>query len=277
MSGGSGAGNSAGVQSTGGGGGATPVVCTDSAIATGIFTTRYGASEIPLTDGQKSYFIQTNWWHLYTDQTVSYDGLSFTIGDPGGTSVPATDNAPAGFPSLFIGAYSGNATTGSGLPKQVSALSTVPTVFSTNSLEHDTSNFNAAYDVWLTASGTPLPDNAFSPGAGGAYLMVWLFKPSNRQPRGGNGTRPNFPDQTVDGVSGTWDVWVDNTSPPCVSYVSTTPLDSLSFDLNGFIRDAVANSYGVTDSMYLSIVFAGFEVWGGGDGLQVQQFCAQVN
>ncbi len=28
--------------------------------------------------------------------------------------------------------------------------------------------------------------------------------------------------------------------------------------------------------MYLSIIFAGFEVWGGGDGLQVKQFCANV-
>jgi hypothetical protein len=59
--------------------------------------------------------------------------------------------------------------------------------------------------------------------------------------------------------------------------VSTIPLDSLSFDLNRFIQDSVANGYGITSSMYLSIVFAGFEIWGGGDGLQVKQFCAKVN
>jgi hypothetical protein len=29
--------------------------------------------------------------------------------------------------------------------------------------------------------------------------------------------------------------------------------------------------------MYLSIVFAGFEIWSGGDGLQDKQFCAAVN
>jgi hypothetical protein len=28
--------------------------------------------------------------------------------------------------------------------------------------------------------------------------------------------------------------------------------------------------------MYLNIVFAGFEIWGGNDGLQVKQFCASV-
>jgi hypothetical protein len=85
-------------------------------------------------------------------------------------------------------------------------------------------------------------------------------------------------------MPGTWDVWIDpqrltgtNASAPCISYVSTSPLDSLSCDLNKFIQDAVANNYGVTSSMYLSIIFGGFEIWGGGNGLQVKQFCAKVN
>ena len=111
--------------------------------------------------------------------------------------------------------------------------------------------------------------------------MVWLFKPASRQPRGGtaptNGN-PDYPARTVGGVSGTWDVWVDNSSdPPCISYVSGTPLPSLSFDLNRFIQDSVANNYGITSSMYLSIIFAGLEIWSAGNGLQVKQFCAQVN
>jgi hypothetical protein len=29
--------------------------------------------------------------------------------------------------------------------------------------------------------------------------------------------------------------------------------------------------------MYLSLIFAGFEVWSGGDGLECKQFCAAVN
>jgi hypothetical protein len=85
---------------------------------------------------------------------------------------------------------------------------------------------------------------------------------------------------TVAGVPGTWDVWVDpvrGTSPPCISYVSSEPVDSLVFDLNAFIQDSVTNAYGVTSSMYLSIVFAGFEIWGGGDGVSARRFCAKVN
>jgi len=55
------------------------------------------------------------------------------------------------------------------------------------------------------------------------------------------------------------------------------PLDGLEFDLNDFITDAVTKSYGLTSSMYLSIVFGGFEIWGGADGIQLSQFCVTVN
>jgi hypothetical protein len=102
---------------------------------------------------------------------------------------------------------------------------------------------------------------------------VWLFKPTSRQPRGID----SVPAHAVTGIPGTWDVWIDSTNPPCVSYVSNSSLDALSFDLNHFIQDSVSHGYGVTSSMYLSIVFAGFEIWSGGNGLQTKQFCAAVN
>ena len=64
--------------------------------------------------------------------------------------------------------------------------------------------------------------------------------------------------------------------PPCVSYVSATEREELTFDLADFIRDAVDNGYFVTEEMYLSIIFAGFEIWGNGDGLKLEQFCVDV-
>ncbi|HEY5284446.1 MAG TPA: hypothetical protein VIM14_16775 [Polyangia bacterium] len=147
-------------------------------------------------------------------------------------------------------------------------------------VERGTSNYNATYDVWFTSSGSALPSSASGPGTGGAFLMVWLFKPGAdsatgakaRQPRGSiveNG-------RAVGNVSGAWNIWYDNSNPPCVSYVSKTPISALQFDLNDFIKDAIANNYGVTNSQYLSLVFAGFEVWGGGNGLKINQFCANV-
>ena len=223
----------------------------------------------------KSYYIQANWWHEYAAETETFNGLSFTVGNPQDASVPSTDGDPLGFPSIFIGSYGGHTTTGSNLPKQVSALNSVPTNYQTNNSSIGMTNHNATYDVWFTQSGTPLGANAASPGAGGAYLMVWMFKPANRQPRGSDAGHMA---QTVANVSGYWNVWIDkSTDPPCISYVSANPIDGLAFDLNDFIQDAVTNQYGVTSSMYLSLVFGGFEIWGGADGLQLKQFCASVN
>ena len=52
------------------------------------------------------------------------------------------------------------------------------------------------------------------------------------------------------------------------------PSNGKRFALNDFIQHAVKNNLGVTTRHYLSIIFAGFEVWGG--GLQLKQLCANV-
>jgi len=239
----------------------------------GVIAQQYGSAQLAVS-GSKSYFLQSNWWQTYSNETEDYAGLSFTVRNPEGASVPQSNGAPMGFPSIFIGQYAGNTTIGSNLPMQVSGLTSVPTIYRTNNSSIGTSNHNAAYDVWFTRSVAPLSAGQSSPGTGGAYLMVWMFKPTDRQPRGNDEGRTG---QTVAGVSGTWSVWYDTTDPPCVSYVSDTPLDGLEFDLNDFIKDAVAKSYGVTSTMYLSIVFGGFEIWGGADGIELAQFCASVN
>jgi hypothetical protein len=234
---------------------------------------QYGSAELYVS-ASKTYFLQANWWHTFSNEVEDYSGLGFSVRNPQNASVPLSDGAPMGFPSIFIGQYGGNSTQGSNLPKQVSSLTSVSTIYQTNNSSIGTSNHNAAYDVWFTQGSQPLGTGQSNPGPGGAYLMVWMFKPTDRQPRGSTGGRLN---QSVAGVSGTWNVWFDSTNPPCVSYVSTTPLDGLSFDLNDFIKDAVSHSYGVTSSMYLSIVFGGFEIWGGADGIQLKQYCVNVN
>jgi hypothetical protein len=247
--------------------------CTDMSAASGTVVQQFGSAEIP-AGAAKTYFLQSNWWQTYANETEDYAGLSFTVHNPQGATVPASNGAPMGFPSIFIGQYAGNSTTGSNLPKQVSALTSVPTIYETNNGSIGTSGHNAAYDVWFTQDNAPLSPSQSNPGAGGAYLMVWMFKPTDREPRGNDNGRIG---QAVAGVSGTWNVWVDTTNPPCVSYVSSTPIDGLEFDLNDFIKDAVAKGYGLKSSMYLSIVFGGFEIWGGADGIQLKQFCATVN
>lgn len=242
-------------------------------MTSGTVAQQFGTAQIGASAG-KTYALQSNWWHTYANETEDYSGLSFTVRNPQNASVPTSDGAPMGFPSIFVGQYAGSSTTGSQLPKLVSSLHSVPTIYRTNNSSIGTSNHNAAYDVWFTQNSPPLSTGESNPGPGGAYLMVWMFKPTDRQPRGTAVGRTN---QTVAGVPGTWSAWVDRTNPPCVSYVSSTPLDGLAFDLNAFIQDAVVKGYGLTSSMYLSLVFGGFEIWGGSDGIQLTQFCVTVN
>jgi hypothetical protein len=259
-------------------GGSSPSVnCLDISTYTSVVNSNFGGTYISVDgNANKNYYMQANWWGLYSNEVEMLNGLGFSITNPTGASSP--NNNPMGFPSIYIGSYSGKPTKGSNLPKQVSALTSVPTIFSTNSDSKGTSNYNATYDVWFSQSSSGVSGS--DPGSGGAYLMVWLFKPSNRQPRNNGGSAPTVNGRIVTGAPGAWDVWIDNTTNPqipCISYVvSGAPLAQLSFDLNNFIQDAVTNKYGITASMYLSIVFAGFEVWGGGDGLQLKQFCANV-
>jgi len=253
----------------------TTVDCTDTSTFTNFVSGQYGGTQITL-DGNsgKTYFMHANWWGSpFNSQTEDVSGLGFSMTNPNNTVPTSTANNPLGFPSIFIGQYQAKKTTGSNLPKAVSALTSVPTIFSTNVDTMGNTSYNATYDVWFTASSAPLSGSSVgSPGTDGAYLMVWQFMPSDKRPRGtlkANGS-------VITGVKGGWDVWYDSTNPPCVSYVSSNKTATLEFDLNNFIQDAIQNSYGVKASQYLSIIFAGFEVWTGGDGLKINKFCANV-
>jgi hypothetical protein len=242
-----------------------PTVCADTSTTSINLTTQFGKANIQTDNVGKSYAAMANWWGAFNGQKVALSGLGFTITNPG---VSASGNDPIGFPTILIGNYQTVSTVGSNLPKQVSALSTVPIVFNTNLSSIDGSNLNASLDVWFNTSSAKLPMDASKPTGG--YLMVWQAKPSNRQPRGS----VQMSGQTVGSVSGKWDVWADS---ECVSYVSTSTQPNLTFDLNDFIKHAVANRKVIQSSWYLAVVFGGFEVWGGGNGAKLNKFCAKVN
>jgi hypothetical protein len=180
---------------------------------------------------------------------------------------------------MFIGSNSGHTTTGSNLPKAISALTTVPTswTWSDNGTIGDTTNniYNATYDVWFSTAqaetGTTVPS--------GGFLMVWYYKPPNAQPIG----QIRYSAVTIPGVPGTWNVWIGlNGTRPVTSYVATTPVMTLSYDLNLFIQDAVHNrtfngAPALQPTWWLSNIFIGFEIWKGGVNLETTNFCAIVN
>jgi hypothetical protein len=118
--------------------------------------------------------------------------------------------------------------------------------------------------------------------------MVWLYKPGNRTAIGCNGNSPNV---TVDGR--TWRLCVGNRAEgsdgtggnaPVISYLHEgAAIPDYAFDLNVFIRDAIArsqagqlNGANFNANLFLTDVFGGFEIWGGGQGLRVDEFTAVV-
>ena len=215
-----------------------------------------------VTRGGRNYVVQNNVWGGSGSQALSYSGVSFTVTQQTGNN--PTTGGPVSYPSVFIGSNNGRSTSGSGLPKQVGSLTTVPTGWSWSGFPSGT--FNAAYDVWFSSgaggdSGNP----------SGGYLMVWYYKPGNAQPIGGP------PAGVASLAGGSWNVWIGTQlGRPIISYVRTETINSLSFDLNDFIKDAVTRRV-LSNSMYLTNIFAGFEIWSGGVGLKTDNFCAVVN
>jgi Glycosyl hydrolase family 12 len=232
---------------------------------TGTLTTQYQWAAV--TRDGRNYVVQNNVWGGTSNQAVSYDGTTFSITQQNGSN--ATNGAPISFPSVFIGSNNSRSTSGSNLPHGVSTLSSVPTTW-TNNAGGPSGTYDAAYDVWFSTGSGGDPGSP-----SGGYLMVWYYKPTNAQPIGS----VKYSAVTIPNASGTWDVWIgDNGNVPCISYVRTQSIQSMSYDLNSFIQDAVKNRPGTIQSgWYLTNVFAGFEIWSGGQGLQTTSFSAVVN
>jgi hypothetical protein len=260
-----------GGSATGGAGGAQTMCTPMPPSMTGMLMGRYDT----LLFDNNYYFMQVNEWNSSATQVMSYGG-SYVFKMTTQMASSSTSGAPTGFPSVFIGANSRHMTTGSNLPKAVTALTTVPTTWTWNdngTLADDTANsYNVTYDVWFSTSSAGEPTSA---GPSGGYLMVWFHKPADAQPIGSVMKKAI----TIPGVPGTWDVWIGpNGNRPCISYVATQTQMSLSFDLNLFIQDAVKNQPNTIQSgWYLTNVFSGFEIWRGAQNVESTAFCVVVN
>jgi cellulose 1,4-beta-cellobiosidase len=239
-----------------------------SLTGSGMITDKYGAVMV-MRDG-RSYYVQNNVWGDSTSQTLSYNGTTFEVTAQTGSNVASGPNAmgPVSYPSTFIGSNYNRSTSGSNLPKQVSALKSVKTGWSNNAGQGPQGTYNAAYDVWFS---TNAGGDGMAPSGG--FLMVWYAKPTGAQPIGSADPTP----VTIPGVDGQWEVWLgQNNGKPCISYVRKDATTSMEFDLNAFIQHAVMRGGSIQSSWYLTNVFAGFEIWSGGVGLKTTAFYAIV-
>jgi len=236
----------------------------------GAGTTDLDFQRVKVIKSGLDYVIQNNNYGNPTgsDQTLNYTDNSFKVVSSSGTG----SSAPASFPSIFIGS-NGTTTTKAtdNLPKLVSAISSVQTTMTWTGTCG--TGFNAAYDVWFASS---VPTAAYTDGVSG-FLMIWLCKPSDRQPIGSIQRTATLAGQT-------WDVWVgprggsgSNANAPVVSFVKQgSAINSLSFNLKDFITNAATN--GIQSSWYLTDVFSGFQIWSGpnASNLSVSNFTCVV-
>jgi hypothetical protein len=234
-----------------------------------------------VVDGEQ-YIIQNNNWGnpSGTDLILSYSNNSFKITSGSGNG----GDAPASFPSIYIG---NNGDTAAGvyttkstdnLPIQIKNITSLPSTFRYSGT---TGQFNAAYDIWFANSP---PTTSYNDGIDG-FVMVWLRDPTGKQPIGGSPTATNV---MVAGQP--WNVYVgkrggsgSNSNATVVNFTNPTEDNdsrNQSFknvDLKAFFT--AAQQYGISPEMYLTDVFAGFEIWQGGSGgnLGVDEFKAVVN
>lgn len=239
-----------------------------TAAGQGSISEQFGTA--PVSCDGRTYMVQNNAWGINgfspsgPHQTLSFGpGTKFKVAEQTGTGA---NGAPASYPSIFIGANSGRTTNDPALPKAVSALTagTAKTSW-TWAANGATGSYNASYDVWFS-SGPGGDPNTDVPSGG--FLMVWFYDPPDAQPIGMQQAG------TANIAGRNWTVWYGNNShnnAPCVSYVAQQTVNSLSFSLGDFIQDAVTRDY-VKSSWYLTNVFAGFEIWSGGAGLETTDF-----
>lgn len=210
---------------------------------------RWTKSEVTRDD--LSYFFMANGWGPgFESQTVSWNGTSFSVESMLGKRGPQYE--PASYPTVFCGAYSDSRSGACGLPKALSDIQSLRTGWRW-SANGNTSQYNAAYDIWLS--------NTADIGGHSAFLMVWLRDPPGQQPAG----RRELSDVAVTNAPGTWNIWAGNVGgKPCVSYVRTEGVDSpeLEIDVMDFVRDAASRKIALPGTTVLSVA-VGFEIWSG--------------
>ncbi|MEU2611285.1 cellulose binding domain-containing protein [Micromonospora sp. NPDC007271] len=215
---------------------------------------QYGSTTI----GGK-YVVQNNRWGTSAQQCINVTSTGFSITRQDG--VGNTSGAPVSYPSIFVGCHYTNCSPGTNLPVQVKNISSAPGSIGYNYVSG--AIYDAAYDIWLDP--TPKRD-----GVNQMEIMIWFNRQGPIQPIGS-------PVGTANVAGRSWEVWRgSNGSNNVISYLSSSPITSLSFDVMAFINDT-RNRGAITSDWYLTSIQAGFEPWQGGVGLAVNSFSQSVN
>jgi hypothetical protein len=206
---------------------------------------------------EKGYLVENNVTGAVTKQCITAAGASFTVTTSEHKVAPKA--APVAYPSLMMGCHRADCSAKSNLPKQVSAIGSLPSSW----------NFESAAGVWSASYDLLFDRSAKVNGQnGGAELTIWLDASGTVNPRGTRG-------ETVDIAGAKWEIWVETTGSKHVTYRRVEGTRAVNFDLKLFIADAKTHGY-LKDEWYLTRIQAGFSLWEGGAGLKVNSFSANV-
>ncbi|HYJ10304.1 MAG TPA: hypothetical protein VEX18_14875, partial [Polyangiaceae bacterium] len=189
---------------------------------------------------------------------------AFTIDS---SSLSTGGNTPVAYPSVVYGWHFGQVTTGSGLPKLLSAITSAPSTVAYTAPPGG--KYNAAYDIWAMPADKGA--NPTTP-SGGVEIMIWLAAGGGPQPIGAS-TGESI---TVDGVE--YDIWTGtNTDWQVVSFWAKSFVAGFTDqDLKPFIDKTVSLGKAQASWNLHSIQF-GFEIWNGAAGGAVTNFKQAVN
>ena len=181
------------------------------------------------------------------------------------TSLSTGGNSPVAYPSVAYGWHFGQVTTGTGLPKALSAVGSAPSTVTYT--PPSGGKYNASYDIW--AMPTSAGANPATP-AGGVEVMIWLAAGGGPQPIGAPGETvkiANHDFQIWTGTNSTWQV---------VTFWSKDYVGGwTNQDLKPFLQKVVDMGKAQNDWNLQSIEF-GFEVWNGAGGGEVTSFSQSI-
>lgn len=206
-------------------------------------------------------FIANGWGPNWQSHALTFEGSIFSVDTFEGQRGSGFE--PAGYPTVFCGAYSNEQSGPCGLPAAISSLSSLTTGLKWSHTGGQGTDYNVAYDIWMGNGST------FA-----GFLMVWYRDPPANQPAGS--VRANG--VVVGSDPAPWDVWVGTVNgSPIVNYVRKNGQESYDFSFNAldFVSHAKAN-YNLPGDTIQSVAI-GFEIWSGPvTNLKVEDFCVDV-
>ncbi len=180
-------------------------------------------------------------------------------------SLSSGGNSPVAYPSIAYGWHFGQSTTGTGLPKALSAITSAPSTLTYT--PPSGGKFNASYDIWAMPASAGA--NPASPD-GGVEVMIWLAAGGGPQPIGS-------PGETVKLAGHDFQIWTGtNATWQVVSFWSKDYVGGwTNQDLKPFLQKVIDMGKAQAAWNLYSIEF-GFEVWSSAPGGVVTSFSQSI-